>query len=470
MIALLLLACATTPQPPLEEFDSLVFLPTPGPLPTWSPPVPEQTTLENGLHLVLLQDTALPLVSVRLLLPGGTVADPPEAWGFTWLAAEMMEESTDSRTTAEVADEVKRLGATFSVDAERMAVEVSMDLLSDRFEEGMDLLADAVLHPAFLEADWDRVKGLHIEGLDRRWEEGRLLATDVANLHFYGAKNPLGWPMRGTPESVGRVYRERVARAQAAFAVPGGSTLVVVGDVDAARVEAAVSGAFGDWSGAATLPALPAAMIGPAGGARTLVVDLPGASQTALHVTAPGPAPGAEAEVAAVMAGVVLGGSFTSRLNQLLREEKGYTYGARASFGAHGTQGVFHATTSVVAESTGAALVDLLGELQDERLTFTDKERHKARAQELADALDTGETRAGLAARYASLVRQGLGPEAFSASLGRMGQVSFQDMEQVAKRWLAPERRLVVLVGDVAQVGPLLDAAAITYERVEAPR
>ena len=203
---------------------------------------------------------------------------------------------------------------------------------------------------------------------------------------------------------------------------------------------------------------------------RTLLVDLPGASQTALNVMAPGPAPGAETDVAAVMAGVVLGGSFTSRLNQLLREEKGYTYGARATFGAHGTQGVFRATTSVVAESTGEALVDLLGELQLERLFFTGEEAHKARAQELADALDTGETRAGLASRYAALVRQGLGPEAFSTALGRMGQVSSQDMEQVALEWLAPERRLLVLVGDVEHIGPLLDSAAITYERVEAPR
>ena len=470
MIALLLLACATTPQPPLEEAEPTVFLPTPGPLPSWSPPVPAETTLENGLRLVLLQDTALPLVSVRLLLPSGTVADPPEAWGFTWLAAEMMEESTTSRSTAEVADEVKRLGASFSVDAERMAVEISMDLLSDRFEEGMDLLADAVLHPAFLEEDWDRVKGLHVEGLARRWEEGRLLANDVANLNFYGAENPLGWPVRGTPESVARVYRERVAAAQAAFAVPGGSTLVVVGDVDGDRVKAAMAKAFGDWSGAAVLPSLPAAMTEPASVPRTLLVDLPGASQTALNVMAPGPAPGAETDVAAVMAGVVLGGSFTSRLNQLLREEKGYTYGARATFGAHGTQGVFRATTSVVAESTGEALVDLLGELQLERLSFTGEEAHKARAQELADALDTGETRAGLASRYAVLVRQGLGPEAFSTALGRMGQVSSQDMEQVALEWLAPERRLLVLVGDVEHIGPLLDSAAITYERVEAPR
>ena len=470
MIALLLLACANTPQPPLEEAAPRVFLPTPGPLPSWSPPVPEETTLENGLHLVLLQDTALPLVSVRLLLPGGTVADPPEAWGFTWLAAEMMEESTTSRTTAEVADEVKRLGATFSVDAERMAVEVSMDLLSDRFEEGMDLLADAMLHPAFSEEDWDRVKGLHIEGLARRWEEGRLLANDVANLNFYGAENPLGWPVRGTPETVARVYRERVAAAQAGFAVPGGSTLVVVGDVDGERVEAALEHAFGDWSGAAGLPSLPAPMTGPASGSRTLLVNLQGASQTALNVTAPGPAPGTETAVAAVMAGVVLGGSFTSRLNQLLREEKGYTYGARASFGAHGAQGVFRATTSVVAESTGEALVDLLGELQLERLTFTGEEVHKARAQELADALDTGETRAGLASRYAALVRQGLGPEAFSSSLDKMGQISSQDMEQVALEWLAPERRLLVLVGDVEHIGPLLDSAAISYERVEAPR
>ena len=470
MIAWLMLACATTSQPPLEEPSPAAFLPTPGPLPSWSPPVPSEPLLASGLRLVLLEDTTLPLVSVRLLLPSGTVADPKEAWGFTWLAAEMMEESTTSRSTAEVADEVKRLGASFSVDAERMAVEVSMDLLSDRFEEGMELLADAVLRPAFLEEDWERVKGLHIEGLARRWEEGRFLATDVANLQFYGEENPLGWPVRGTPESVGRVYRERVAAAQAAFSVPGGSTLVVVGNVDAPRVEAAVASAFGDWSGTAALPSLPEEVTGPAGGERSLLVDLPGAAQTALHVTAPGPAPGSKAEAAAVMAGVVLGGSFTSRLNQLLREEKGYTYGARAYFGAHGPQGGFHATTSVVAESTGEALADLLGELGSDRLFFSEEDAHKARAQELADALDIGETRAGLAARFADLVQQGLGPEVFSHSLDRMEQVSSQEMERVAREWLAPERRLVVLVGDLEQIGPLLDSAGISFERVEAPR
>ncbi|MEE2751515.1 MAG: pitrilysin family protein [Myxococcota bacterium] len=477
MIGWLILGCGLAKAPVetnIIEDAPVSEIPVPGVLPSWLPGTPEVQTLENGLTLWVLHDSSIPLVSARLVLPGGSVTDPPEAWGFSWLAAEMLEESTEKRGTAELAGGFKLLGANMSVDVEKTAVVASLDILADRFEEGLGLLAEAVLQPAFEEGDWDRVKGLHLESIEQRWEEGRSLAQDSAGLTWYGADNPMGWPERGTPESVARVYRERVRDSMSEWVVPTGSTLVVVGDADVVRVRSAVEGAFGAWEGAPSARVVAARQAAQPSteipDSRFLLLDMPGAAQTAIRVVGRGPGAGEDTYTGARLAGILLGGSFTSRLNLLLREEKGYTYGARALYYSTGPVGMFVASTSVQTEVTAPALTDLVAELGRFGPGFTTEEAGKARAQVLANALDVGESRSALADRYASSAAEGLEAGEFAAQLQQSSEVQAQDLDTAVSSWFAPENLLFVLAGDAERVGNDLSEAGFSFQVVEPPR
>ncbi len=477
MIAWMILGCGLAKGPVetsmLEEVP-VSEIPVPGVLPNWLPGTPEVQQLENGLTLWVLHDSSIPLVSARLVLPGGTVADPPEAWGFSWLAAEMLEESTQQRGTAELAGGFKLLGANMSVGARKTAVVASLDILAERFEAGLDLLAEAVLQPAFTEEDWDRVKGLHLESIEQRWEEGRSLAQDLSGLAWYGDENPMGWPERGTPESVARVYRERVRDSMGEWVVPTGSTLVVVGDADVVRVRAAVERAFGAWEGApsarvvAAMQAAEPSTVTPE--SRFLLLDLPGSAQTAIRVVGKGPGGDGVAYPGARLAGILLGGSFTSRLNLLLREEKGYTYGARAEYQSTGPVGMFVASTSVQTEVTAPALTDLVAELDRFGAGFTAAEAGKARAQVLANALDVGESRSSLADRYADAASEGWPAGQFADELKQSSGVQATDLDSAVSKWFAPEELLFVLAGDAERVGNGLSEAGFAFQVVEPPR
>jgi len=477
MIGWLVLGCGLAKGPietTMLEEAPVSDIPVAGVLPSWLPGTPEVQKLENGLTLWVLHDPSIPLVSARLVLPGGTVTDPPEAWGFSWLAAEMLEESTEKRGTAELAGGFKLLGANMSVDARKTAVVASLDILADRFEEGLALLAEAVLQPAFDEGDWQRVKGLHLESIEQRWEEGRSLAEDLAGLSWYGAENPMGWPQRGTPESVERVYRERVRDSMTEWVVPTGSTLVVVGDADVGRVRTAVEGAFGAWEGApsarvvaARQAAQPSAAIPES---RFLLLDLPGSAQTAIRVVGRGPGAAEDTYTGARLAGILLGGSFTSRLNLLLREEKGYTYGARARYQSTGPVGMFVASTSVQTEVTAPALTDLVAELGRFGAGFTAEEAGKARAQVLANALDVGESRSALADRHASSAGEGWDVGQFATQIEQSSGVQATDLDSAVSSWFAPEELLFVLAGDAERVSDGLSEAGFSFQVVEPPR
>ena len=316
MIALLLFACASTPEVAPEAPPQI---PVAGPMPLYEPPSPEVSTLANGLDLWVIEDHRLPLISLRVVLPGGSRMDPAEGWGTTYMAALMMEESAGERSTVEMSDAFGLLGADFWVSASKEGVVAHLDVLTHRFEEALPLLADAILSPTFDLEDWERVKSLHLDSLDVDREEGDLMASEMSRYASYAEGSAMAWPVDGTPEMIGRVRLSDARSAWESWAVPGGAVLVAVGDISTADLSALVDTHFPGWEGEP--PPAVRSEIQFASPPRLLLLDFPGAQQTAISVRGPGPA--LRDLAAAHVAMTVVGGSFTSRLNQLLREEKG---------------------------------------------------------------------------------------------------------------------------------------------------
>ncbi len=460
MIAIFLLACAATPEVITEELPQI---PVASAMPVYEPPSPEVSTLANGLDLWVIEDHRLPLVSLRVILPGGSRTDPAEGWGTTYMATEMMEESAGERSTVEMSNAFGLLGADFWVTASREGVVVSLDVLTHRLEEALPLVADALLRPTFDLEDWERVKSLHLDSLDVDREEGDLMASEISRYASYAEGNSMGWPVDGTPEMIGRVRLSDARSAWESWAVPGGAVLVAVGDISTEQLTAMVDTHFPGWEGEP--PEAVPDEIQFASPPRLLLLDFPGAQQTAVSVRGPGPS--ASELAAANVAMTVVGGSFTSRLNQLLREEKGYTYGAGAGIQEFSDHTLLSVWTSVRADATVEAIEDLLGVLAGVDLGFHEVEAEKGRAQILSGVLDGGATRGGLARSLRGPALRGQAPEILLERLKASHDVGTDAMRQSVGHLLDPGGLIVVLAGDRSVIEPALTEAGYVLEVVE---
>lgn len=319
-------------------------------------------TLDNGLRVVLVERSALPLVSLELQFRGGASAHPAAQAGLAALTADMVDEGTATRSALEIADAVDLLGASLSSTAGYDASQVRLSTLRTHFAEAMGIVADVVMNPAFPEADLERVRQDRLARVIQRSDIPAALADDAFARLLYGEDHPYGAPLLGTRESLEALTRDQVVAFHEARYAPGQATLVVVGDVERAELDSLVAQAFAGWSGHGVDPEPVASAHGAAPGT-IYVVDKPGAAQTEVRVGRVALAHDTDEYFPATVANTVLGGSFTSRLNSNLREDKGYTYGARSYFGWRKAPGPFEASAAVATPVTDASVREFVNEI-----------------------------------------------------------------------------------------------------------
>ena len=432
---------------------------------SFSLPEPESFTLGNGLGVMVWNRPGLPLVSMRLVSRAGAASDPDGEKGLASLAVEMMGEGAGELEALAFEDAVRRLGGEFGAGADHESATVSMTVLKRNLGQAAGLFADAVLRPRFDEDAWERVHRLRLEDLEQRAESPGFAAGTVGERLVFGDQNPYAWPADGLPETVEGITLDEARAAQRRLVGPGNSTLLIAGDVSAPEARELAERAFGEWSGsAAPMPRAPGGTAAsPTGGAlRVVLVNRPGATQTYIRFTAPGMAYDDPARVRAGLLNVILGGSFTSRLNQNLREDKGYTYGARSRFRMLSGAGSFSAAASVQAEVTGDALREFMKEFDRIRAgDITQEETTKASLTMRNDAISEFEGLAGLLGAAEDRLVHGLPFASLGADLAAMGAVSASELNDLAGRGLPIERGVLVLVGDREVVLPQLEGLGL---------
>jgi zinc protease len=455
IFGLVLAACAPR-EGKLASIVPLPDMPAAGVPAVWSPPSPVRVEMASGLPLYVREDHQLPLVSLRIEIPTGSVDDAAR-WGTAALTAAMLEESSGGLTSLQRAAALERLAAQFSVGVGREWTTVALDVHRDRLAEALPLVADALLRPSFAAEDWERVHQRHITGLEQDQDDNATVASVVAPRILFGDAHPYGHPVSGTPTTARAVDLEAVKSFFASQFHAGGAAFVVVGDVDPATVKQSLETSFGAWKSQARAPRTYAAAAPRPG---RFFVDSPDSTQTVLRVVMPGPSGTDPARDAADLARVVLGGSFTSRLNQKLREEKGYTYGARVGISRWLRGGMASASSSVRGDATAPALTDLIGVLDGARKEgFLPNELDKARAQALADLVESAESRSNVAGLYTMEIDQGRDPLNISAAGSAVMAVDAAAMQRATEQFLDPARATIVLVGDKAAVMNDLDKA-----------
>jgi predicted Zn-dependent peptidase len=425
--------------------------------PGFDPPVPTIGRRPSGLEVWHAQRTGLPLVDVTLVLPGGTLAETPSQAGLATLTAAMLEEGAGDLDAQAFADALQQLGASLSVSAGRRETVVSLRVLERNLDAALDLLHAAVTRPRMAPEDFERAKRLHIESLRQALDDPGSVARMAAAAAWYGFDHPYGRPSGGVPETVAELTLDHVVSFHAGLAQPRGGLLVLAGDLSAERASAVAARLDTGWPDAEPLQVPDATEVPARVAPRAILVDRPGAPQTIVAFQMPGQAGPDPLRLPADVFNTLLGGSFTSRLNQNLREDKAYTYGAGSRFVRRPDQGTFGASAQVRTDVTGASIGEFLAEF--ERIRGGD-----VTADEVSSAISTARSRVvsgyeslGSTVRtWLSLRERGNTPADVAADLAALPGIDAAQLNALAKSLVPVENMLLVMVGDAEAILPQL--------------
>jgi predicted Zn-dependent peptidase len=418
----------------------------------FAPKGPESFTLSNGIPVLIFPRPTLPLVTATMLFRAkAPFADALEGKaGLPALTADMLSEGAGALDALQFGDELATLGATFGADAGHETASAQLTVLRRNFEKAAGLMADAVRRPRFEAKEWERVQRLHIDGLKEEQDQPPAVASHVANRLLFGDKNPFAWATEGTEASVAGITVDDLKAAHRRIFQRESCTIVIAGDLTAKDAKATLEKLFSDWP--ASEPAEPKKLdlaIPAHDKLRVALVDHPEAVQTVIRFMMPGPTHGDERRVPLEMFNTLFGGSFTSRLNQNLREAHGYTYGAGSGYSMGPEVGYFSASADVKADTTGASIKEFLGEIDKIRKgDVTDEETEKARATLRTEAVQSFQGLSGVVGLASGLLRNGLGWDALAKDAARLEQVKAEDLNKLAKGAIPLEQGVLVLVGD----------------------
>ncbi len=413
---------------------------------------PFETTLPNGLKVVVFEDKRLPIVSYRLAFRTGDINDPQGATGLTGAVTSLLNEGTQTRTSKQLAEEIERLGASISAGSSADNTTIAASSLSLYSSEVLKLLADMVLRSTFPQSEIDLYKRNTIEGLKAQRANAGFLANEQAARVLYGS-HPYG-VVSPSAANVESLTREKIVAFKDKMFVPNNATMIVVGDVNREKLLAEITENFSGWQKGTVADAkFPTP---PVRTATTLsLVNRPGSAQSNIVLANLAIERNNPDYFPVLVMNQILGSGASSRLFMNLREAKGYTYGAYSRLDARRLAGSFRSTAEVRTPVTGASLKEFFYELNRIRA-------EKATEKELKDAKNflTGifpiqaETQEGLTNLLVSQQLNNLPVDYLQTYRDKINAVTLEDVERVAQKYITPEKIAIVIVGDAEEVLP----------------
>jgi predicted Zn-dependent peptidase len=428
---------------------------------TFVPPVPVVFTISTAMNAWLLERHEVPLVSCAIAIPTGASSDPVGKAGLAHVTAEMLDEGAGRLGSVEFARAVDDLGARFTTEANADASIVSMTVVKRHLDRAFSLFGDAVTVPRLDPKEFKRIKELWINELIERARDPDATARVVARVALFGPSNPYGHPWDGTLPSARGITIEDVRRFYASAWHPERATLVCSGDITVSELKDLVNRDLGSWKHATSpLPPVVAPMAPSGPWPKVVAVDRPDAPQSVIAVVAPGIA-ASEIDVAKLWrTNDAIGGSFMSRLNQDLREDHGYTYGARSRYSLSRGVGQVISSASVVTDKTGDALVAMVGDLKAfAQGGLTDIEVGRTRFQARGELVHYYESVESISRRLVTAASLGLAADSDAARSEACDKATRADLDRLARRFYDPKDGMIVVVGPTAKVTPMLIAA-----------
>ena len=421
--------------------------PLPGPAPKIQLDEPQEFVLKNGLRVLVVENHKLPRASATLNIDLNPIFEG-ELAGANALLSSMLGKGSVSTPKDAFEEEVDYLGARVNIGSSSAFA----SSLSRYFPRVLDLMADAVLHPNFLDEEFEKEKERLIEGIKSDENSVTAAARRVERLITYGKDHPYG--EFTTAESVENVTLGDVKNYYSANFTPANAYLIIIGDVDFKTVKKQVSKLFKSWKGSPSKDiAFPAAKNAPS--LEINFVEMPNAVQSEVSVEFTTEVVKTEADYfPMLLANRILGGGAQARLFLNLREDKGYTYGSYSSFSTDKySRSRFRASASVRNAVTDSSVVELVKEVEKMRLTpVTQKELDQAKAKYVGDFVLALERPATIAQYALSILTEGLPADFYTTYLQKINAVSIEDIQRVSQKYLHLDNARIFVTGKGSEV------------------
>lgn len=443
-----------------QGVDRSTGVPGAGDVPSLDLPEVNTFTLSNGLEVVLSQRSDTPVINMRLDISAGTASDDNSKPGVANFTANMLDEGAGELSALALAEELEKLGASIDTSASLDKTSLSMSAMAINWQQSLALFSEVLQNPSFNDSDIERVRTLILQQIKQEKARPMSNALRVLPPLLYGASHPYGKPLTGTgnEESVAAISRDDLLAYTEKWMRPDLARLVVVGDIDQAQLKQSLEQALASWQAPQqAAPSLDIPTVDNAEQARVFVLDKPDSPQSLIISGLLGPDANdtdAQQEVTLDMMNTIIGGSFTSRMNMNLREDKGWSYGARTILMDTDAQSTFFVFAPVQTDKTKESMQEILKELngyigeQPATQEELDKvvankiaklpgryEKKRSLLNALADAYDNGRDVSYLE-KYPQLVQQ---PDA-------------QAIAKQAQSLIKPKQLTWVIVGDVAKI------------------
>lgn len=421
-------------------------MPEAGPAPEIQLSNPDSFTLENGLKVFVVKNDKLPRVAFSLVIDRDPILEKEYA-GFTSIVGPLLRTATTTKSKSKIDEAVDFIGATLSTSS----TGVYASSLTKHTDRLLELMSDIVLNASFQQDELDKLKKQTISGLKAQKDDPNNIANNVRNALVYGLDHPYGEQV--TEQTVENISLEVCKQYYDKYFSPSISYLAIVGDIDTDEAEELVDKYFGNWKSkdvAELKYKTPAAPLVN----KVAMVDRPQSVQSVIHVAYPvNFKVGAPDAIKVSVANMILGGYFSSKLNSNLREDKGYTYGARSSIDSDELIGRFDASTQVRNEVTDSTITEILFEMKKMRNgDISDQEFETAKnylTGIFARSLEDPQT----IARFAlNIERYNLPADYYQNYLKNLAAVTREDVIAVSKKYIKPDEAFIIVVGKAEEV------------------
>lgn len=457
----------TYSRPTGDTFDRSI-IPTPGAAPLVPVPNFWRANFENGIELIGAESDEVPSVTIQISIKGGHKMDAYNAQksGLASLTGAMMNESTENYTSEEIQEELRLIASSVNISSGRNQTTVSINSLTKNIDRTLELAREIMFSPAFLEEDFDRLKQQQIEGIKASYQNPSAIATQVYNRLLYGDEHIYSVPTGGIEETVERITINDVKAFYENYYAPELTEVVIVGQITESEILPKL-GFLNEWERTgASIPELPEPT--QSDYTKVYLVDKVAAPQSEIRI-------GYMTDMTydatgeyykTTLMNYTLGGAFNSRINLNLREDKGWTYGARSGFSSSEDPGAFTASAGIRANATDSSVYEFMSELanfrdngiSDEELTFM----RNSIGQRDARRYETPFQKAGF---LRNIVRYDLDRSFVDDQAGIIRTISKEEINALARKHLGIENMYILVVGDAASHRENLKA--LGYEVVD---
>ncbi|MBI9073722.1 MAG: insulinase family protein [Melioribacteraceae bacterium] len=445
-------------------------LPESGNPPAVKFPEIQKTTLSNGLKVMLAQRSAVPVVNFNLAFDAGYAADQFGLPGTAGLAMAMLDEGTDKLNALQISDKLDELGANLGAGSNLDVSNVTLSAMKSNLDKSLELYADVILNPSFPQDDLDRLKKQRLAQIQREKSTPIQMALRVFPKYMYGEKHAYGLPFTGSgyEETIVKIERESLIDFHDTWFRPNNATLIVTGDISLDELKPKLEKLFEDWE-EGQVPTKNVSKVSLNDKPVAFIIDKPQSPQSVIlsgHVM---PERGVENNLEIETMNDIIGGSFTSRINMNLREDKHWSYGAQSLIIDAKGQRPFLIFAMVQVDKTKESFDEVKKELTQYLTTkpATADELNKIKLNKTLALPGTWETNGAVGGSLAEMVRFGLPENYFDTYADKVRNLDLKNVQAAAKETLKPDNLVWLIVGDKTVYQEKLKAAGIEVHEID---